>query len=166
MIVGRNDTILSSSLPLFLVSRTPPPISNISHSFHSMRDKSLLVKVLKIAALAYISFSLLYATAHLLGIKKSDSSNGQLLPRSTKRVEPLTVSQLQERYNGNQQVGWSSGSGKSVCVVICYSIWILMICIGTNSQKEFISEDLMLEKVFADAMGPSKVIPYLSLIHI
>lgn len=76
-----------------------------------MRDKSLFVKVLKIAALAYISFSLLYATAHLLGIKKSTSSNGQLLPRSAKRVEPLTVSQLQERYNGNQQVGWSSGSG-------------------------------------------------------
>lgn len=76
-----------------------------------MRDKSLFVKVLKIAALAYICFSLLYATAHLLGIKKANSSTGQLLPRSTKRVEPLTVSQLQERYNGNQLVGWSSGSG-------------------------------------------------------
>lgn len=49
----------------------------------------------------------------------------------------------------------------SIPWMTCCRIWILTLTwIGTNSQKEFISEDLMLEKVFSDAMGPSKVIPY------
>ncbi|KAI9272855.1 glycosyl-transferase for dystroglycan-domain-containing protein [Phascolomyces articulosus] len=100
-----------------------------------MRDKLTPSKVLKYFALIYVVCSLFYATGHLLGLGKSSSNRPSIAPRSAADDKVLSVSELQERYHGTQQVTW-------------------------GNTDENTSEDLMLSKVFSDAMGPSKVIPY------
>ncbi|KAI7865410.1 glycosyl-transferase for dystroglycan-domain-containing protein [Spinellus fusiger] len=108
-----------------------------------MRDRLLSPassNALKYIFLFSIAASLLYTTQHLLGLSRGTRLGS--FPAITTRTavdEPaLSVAALQQRYLGVQRVTWSNSKG----------------------EKESLTEDIVLDKVFSDAMGPSKVIPY------
>ena len=80
-----------------------------------MRDNLTPSKVLKYFAIVYVVCSLFYATGHLLGIGKSSSSRrASITPRSATNEKVLSVSELQERYHGNQQVTWGNTEGSNL----------------------------------------------------
>ncbi|KAF7721348.1 hypothetical protein EC973_004848 [Apophysomyces ossiformis] len=106
-----------------------------------MRDKflpSMFTKALRYFAILYVAGSLLYSTVHLLNLGQSRALGHRNVPRSTVDDEGVSVAELQRRYKGIQQVTWDSNDGNQVLM----------------------PEDLILSKVFSEAMGPSKVIPY------
>ncbi|CAO3593351.1 unnamed protein product [Absidia cylindrospora] len=108
-----------------------------------MRDSSrrTFPKVIKFFVLFYVTGSLLYLTAHLFGVTKGHSpgyGNKHIAPRANTNPS-MSSSQLQQHYLGLQRVTWTNRDG---------------------SKYETMPEDFMLSKVFSDAMGPSKVIPY------
>ncbi|CAO3644971.1 unnamed protein product [Cunninghamella blakesleeana] len=106
-----------------------------------MRDSSrtTLTKIVKNCFLLYVVGSLLYSTAYLLGLFDTSfvTNSNHIAPRSNQNV--MSVSQLQNHYRGAQQVSWKNKDG---------------------TDFEHVPEDFILSKIFSDAMGPSKVIPY------
>ncbi|KAG2201768.1 hypothetical protein INT47_002028 [Mucor saturninus] len=108
-----------------------------------MKESLTIFKVLKVFFSIYLAGSLFYATIHLLGFgwfqtsSISSSTNG--LQSSLPRSETVSVPSLQQKYLTPQKVTWTNAEG---------------------GQNHSIPEDLVLSKVFSDAMGPSKVIPY------
>lgn len=67
----------------------------------------------------------------------------------------MGVAELQQRYQGNQRVVWSNGKNQRLSFEVNKFSEA-----SQDDSKTLLSEDLVLGKVFADAMGPSKVIPY------
>ncbi|KAI8975511.1 glycosyl-transferase for dystroglycan-domain-containing protein [Mycotypha africana] len=114
-----------------------------------LKESLAFSKIVQIFIIIYLASSLLYATLHLLGfgwfqnlsiVATTAKDKSALLDNPlTSRSEPITVSQLHKRYHSSQTVIWSNAEG---------------------GQTQTIPENLIVGKVFADAMGPSKVIPY------
>ncbi|KAI9475893.1 MAG: glycosyl-transferase for dystroglycan-domain-containing protein [Benjaminiella poitrasii] len=109
-----------------------------------MKEESLAIpKILRIFFGIYLAGSLFYATVHLLGLGWFQTPPTTLTPLKAQplapRSESFTVSQLQKKYQSAQVVTWTNAEG---------------------GQNQTLSEDLILSKIFSDAMGPSKVIPY------
>ncbi|KAG2212040.1 hypothetical protein INT46_011527 [Mucor plumbeus] len=108
-----------------------------------MKESFTFSKILRLLLSFYLAGSLFYATIHLLGFgwfqspSSSSSSSSSLTVASGS--SPVSVNQLQKKYHSLQTVTWTNAEG---------------------GQNQSIPEDLILSKVFSDAMGPSKVIPY------
>ncbi|KAG1054387.1 hypothetical protein G6F43_003604 [Rhizopus delemar] len=98
-----------------------------------MKGFTTISNIVKYSIYTYLTASLFYSTLHLLGWFQTPSKSFQ--PRSA-----LTISQLQNKYNTTQIASWSNDKAGRV--------------------DHTSPEDQILSKVFADAMGPSKVIPY------
>ncbi|KAG1148935.1 hypothetical protein G6F37_011515 [Rhizopus arrhizus] len=98
-----------------------------------MKGFTTISNIVKYSIYTYLTASLFYSTLHLLGWFQTPSKS--LQPRSA-----LTISQLQSKYNTTQIASWSNNKAGRV--------------------DHTSPEDQILSKVFADAMGPSKVIPY------
>ncbi|KAG0963540.1 hypothetical protein G6F31_007583 [Rhizopus arrhizus] len=98
-----------------------------------MKGFTTISNIVKYSIYTYLTASLFYSTLHLLGWFQAPSKS--LQPRSA-----LIISQLQSKYNTTQIASWSNDKAGRI--------------------DHTSPEDQILSKVFADAMGPSKVIPY------
>lgn len=80
-----------------------------------MKESWTLSSVLRILTSIYLAGSLVYATAHLLGLgwfQMSDSSSIAETNTMADRLEPVSVTQLQQKYHSAQQVTWTNAEGE------------------------------------------------------